>query len=56
MAGGGILNIEHRKPKLCRAGEIVSKPHFIVAADVSRLIILGISFEIRADARPLLQF
>ena len=28
----------------------------MVAADVSRLTILGISFEIRADSRPLLQF
>ena len=39
-----------------RAAETVSKPHFIVAADVSRLIIPGISFEIGADSRPLLQF
>jgi hypothetical protein len=28
----------------------------MVAADVSRLTILGISYEIGADSRPLLQF
>jgi len=35
--------------------ETPEKLPFIVAADVSRLIILEISHEIRADSRPLLQ-
>jgi hypothetical protein len=42
-----------------RAAETVSKPHFMVAADVSRLTILGISYEIGADSSRfagLLQF
>ena len=50
---GGTLGIRTREHRSARSGgslggaaETVSKPHFMVAADVSRLTILGISMRL----------